>query len=462
MQTITRFAPSPTGALHIGGVRTALYNWLYAQHMQGECILRIEDTDKQRSSAASSQQIIDTLEWLGLDCSSVYYQSERDQLYQEQVQRLLAEDKAYYCHCSTQRLEQLREQQMADKQKPRYDNHCRDKHLDTTEGAVIRLRAPKEGAVSFDDAVRGTITINNQELDDLVLVRSDGSPTYNLSCTIDDAAMGITLVMRGDDHINNTPRQIHIYQALGYPIPQFAHLPMILGSDGKRLSKRHGALSALEYKNLGFLPEALLNYLARLGWSHSNQEIFSRQELTEYFNLSNINTSPASYSIDKLTWTNKQHLKETPIEKVLQLLESFQPTARAITQQTQQLIPLYLERCDTLAELCEALTPYTSDSIDIDAQAAKKHLRPVALEPLQHIKKTLEQLDDWQVESLHQAIEQSAQELNLAMGKIGMPLRVAITGRSFSPALDQVLACMDKATVIARIDTAIELVQARI
>ena len=270
-----------------------------------------------------------------------------------------------------QRLDKLREQQMASKQKPRYDDCCRDKNLANAEGAVIRLRSPKHGFVSFDDAVRGNISINNQELDDLILMRSDGSPTYNLSCAIDDAEMGITLVMRGDDHINNTPRQIHIYQALGYPEPKFAHLPMILGADGKRLSKRHGALSALEYRDLGFLPDALLNYLARLGWSHSNQEIFSRNELTNYFNLSSISKSPASYSTEKLKWTNKQHLKETPIDTILKLLNRLHPTARAINKQTQQLIPLYLDRCDTLVELSEALTPYTSDDIEIDQQAAK-------------------------------------------------------------------------------------------
>ena len=461
MQTTTRFAPSPTGALHIGGVRTALYNWLYAKHMKGECILRIEDTDKQRSSLESSQQIIDTLGWLGFDYSSVYYQSKRSELYQNKVQKLLDEGKAYYCHCSPQRLDKLREQQMASKQKPRYDDCCRDKNLANAEGAVIRLRSPKHGFVSFDDAVRGNISINNQELDDLILMRSDGSPTYNLSCAIDDAEMGITLVMRGDDHINNTPRQIHIYQALGYPEPKFAHLPMILGADGKRLSKRHGALSALEYRDLGFLPDALLNYLARLGWSHSNQEIFTRNELTNFFNLSSISKSPASYSTEKLKWTNKQHLKETPIDTILKLLNRLHPTARAINKQTQQLIPLYLDRCDTLIELSEALTPYTSDDIEIDQQAAKKHLRPVALEPLQQIKKALQQTDNWQADELHQVIETSAQELNLAMGKVGMPLRVAITGRSFSPALGQVLACMDKETVIARIDAAINTVKLR-
>ena len=371
MQTTTRFAPSPTGSLHLGGVRTALYSWLHARHNQGRCILRIEDTDRERSTPESTQQILDTLDWLAIDYDAIYYQSERNSIYQQRIEQLLAEDKAYYCHCSHDRLNQLREQQMAAQRKPRYDGHCRDKNLDSAAGAVIRLRTPQEGTIVFNDRVRGTIEISNQELDDLILVRSDASPTYNFCCVIDDAEMDITLVMRGDDHINNTPRQIHIYQALGYPIPEFAHLPMILGSDGKRLSKRHGALGVLDYQHAGYLPDALLNYLARLGWSYGDQEIFSRKELINRFTLDSISKSPASYSADKLLWTNKQHLKEMPLEQVCIRLEPFL-TPISLLPQIIQLLPLYIERSDSLLQLSQSLTPYTSDTIEFEQQAAKK------------------------------------------------------------------------------------------
>ena len=458
MQTTTRFAPSPTGSLHLGGVRTALYSWLHARHNQGTFILRIEDTDKERSTPESTQQILNSLDWLAIDYDAIYYQSQRNPIYQQRIEQLLAEDKAYYCHCSPDRLDQLREQQMAAQHKPRYDGHCRDKNLSSAAGAVIRLRTPQKGTIAFHDQIRGAIEIDNQELDDLILVRSDASPTYNFCCVIDDAEMNITLVMRGDDHINNTPRQIHIYNALGYPIPDFAHLPMILGSDGKRLSKRHGALGVLDYQQAGYLSDGLLNYLARLGWSYGDQELFSRTELTDKFTLNTISKSPASYSTDKLLWTNKQHLKNMPVEQVHVLLEPFlAPTS--LSPQTVQLLPLYIERSDTILQLAQSLAPYTKDVVEFEQQAAKKHLRPVALEPLQSVKKSLEQLTDWQAETLHNCIHQTAEQLGLGMGKVGMPLRVAITGTSFSPSLDQVLACIAKEQVLARIDTAIRFIE---
>lgn len=325
MTVRTRFAPSPTGFLHVGGVRTALFSWLYAKRHQGKFILRIEDTDRERSTDESVQAILDGMAWLGLDCDEgPFYQTKRYERYNQVAEQFLAEGKAYRCECSKERLESLREAQLAAKEKPRYDGHCRNKNLAASNTPfVIRFKNPDHGVVSFQDEVYGEIHINNNELDDLILVRSDGHPTYNFAVVIDDLDMNITHVIRGDDHINNTPRQINLFKALNAPIPTFAHLPMILGDDGKRLSKRHGAVSVLQFKELGVLPHALLNYLVRLGWSYGDQEIFSVEEMIAHFDLKNVSRGVSSFNYDKLYWLNQHYQKSDAPESVAEALMAF-------------------------------------------------------------------------------------------------------------------------------------------
>ncbi|MEE4217963.1 MAG: glutamate--tRNA ligase [Xanthomonadales bacterium] len=462
----TRFAPSPTGYLHVGGARTALFCYLQARATGGIFILRIEDTDLERSTPESVQAILDGMEWMGLDYDEgPFYQTQRFDRYAEVVQKLLSEGQAYPCYCSKERIDAIREEQMKQGLKPRYDGRCRA-GAEVVEGVrpVIRFRNPLEGNVVFDDLVRGRISISNDELDDLVIARPDGSPTYNFTVVVDDMDMDVSLVIRGDDHINNTPRQINIYKALGAELPDFAHVPMILGDDGARLSKRHGAVSVLQYRDDGYLPQALVNYLVRLGWSHGDQEIFSREEMIEYFDIRDVNRKASAFNTDKLDWLNQHYMRELPAEEVARHLAwQFEDQGIDTTAgpALEDLVSVQAERVKTLKEMAQQSRSFFEDYEEFDPGAAKKHLRPVAEAPLQAIAGKLAGLDNWEPEALDHAVRSTAEELEVGMGKIAQPLRVALTGTAISPSIDKTLWLTGRDRSLARIQKAIEFVQAR-
>ena len=466
MNVRTRFAPSPTGFLHVGGVRTALFSWLYAKHHQGQFILRIEDTDKERSTQESVQAILDGMAWLGLESDEgPFYQTDRYDRYNEVALQFLAEGKAYRCECSKERLEALRESQMAAKEKPRYDGHCRNKNLPLSNNPfVIRFKNPATGTVSFSDEVYGDIHVDNSELDDLILVRSDGHPTYNFAVVIDDLDMKISHVIRGDDHINNTPRQINLFKALNAPVPVFAHLPMILGEDGKRLSKRHGAVSVMQFKEMGILPHALLNYLVRLGWSHGDQEIFSVQEMIANFDLKNVSRGVSSFNYDKLYWLNQHYQKSDAPETVADALRwYFEKEGIDLSQgpDLKDLVLTQAERCKTLVEMCQMSLYFFTDSIEYDEDAVKKHLRPVVLEPLTALYARLQKVEQWQKDELQECINEICAQFDMNMGKIAQPLRVAVTGSGMSPAIDMTLQLLGKKRVLSRLEGALEKIKIR-
>jgi glutamyl-tRNA synthetase len=463
MQVRTRFAPSPTGSLHIGGARTALYCWLLARKCNGTFILRIEDTDLERSTPESVTAILESMAWLELDYQEgPFYQTQRFERYHAAIQLLLEQGKAYRCYCSKERLEKLREQQLANKEKPRYDGHCR--HLTAAEAPqqatyVVRFANPPQGTVGFDDQVRGLVTFQNSELDDLIIARSDGTPTYNFTVVVDDWDMKVTHVIRGDDHINNTPRQINILKALEAPIPLYAHVPMILGADGKRLSKRHGAVSVMQYRDEGFLPDALVNYLVRLGWSHGDQEIFSRQELIEYFSLREINRAPGAFNPEKLLWLNQHYIKHSDPEEIAKhLIWHMNKLGIDISKgpALTDLIQAQAERCKTLVEIAEKSRFFYQAEITYDQQAVEKNFTPETHIALQKLYQHFAELTDWKKESLHEIIQTTASELNLGMGKVAQPLRVALTGGTISPPIDITLVLLGKTISLTRIKKALE------
>ena len=462
----TRFAPSPTGVLHVGGARTALFCWLYSKKTNGKFVLRIEDTDLERSTPESVKAILDAMDWLGLDYDEgPYYQTQRFDHYQQAIQQLLDQGDAYYCKCSRERLEALREQQMADKQKPRYDGCCRDLGLEPKADTpmVVRFRNPKQGVVIFTDHVKGEISVDNRELDDLIIKRSDGSPTYNLSVVVDDMDMDITHVLRGDDHVNNTPRQVNILRALGASVPEYAHVPMILGDDGKRLSKRHGAVGVMEYFEEGYLPDAMLNYLVRLGWSHGDQEIFTREQMIDLFSLDGLNKSASSFNTDKLNWINQQYLMSSPLDTIVQLVEQRLKRLGIDHSATAELAPvvdLYRQRVSTINQLADSILYYFQDFDAYDPKAAAKALKPAALLPLQRLSEGLQALDKWTASEIHAVIEAVTVELDVGMGKVGQPLRVAVTGGSFSPPIDQTVELIGRERSLARLERAIDHVLA--
>ncbi|MFI3246994.1 MAG: glutamate--tRNA ligase [Ferrimonas sp.] len=466
MTVKTRFAPSPTGFLHVGGARTALYSWLYARHFGGQFVLRIEDTDLERSTQEAIDAIIEGMEWLGLNWEEgPYYQTKRFDRYNAVIDELLAQDKAYHCYCSRERLDALREQQMAAGEKPRYDGKCRHgAQPEAGATSVIRFKNPQEGSVVFNDKVRGPIEVANTELDDLIIRRTDGAPTYNFCVVIDDWDMGITQVVRGEDHINNTPRQINIYNALGAPVPEFAHVSMILGDDGAKLSKRHGAVSVMQYRDDGYLPAALLNYLVRLGWSHGDQEIFSLDEMIQLFALEAVSKSASAFNTDKLLWLNQHYMKTLPAIEVAAYLQWHFDDQGIDVQQGPSLvdlIPLMAERSHTLKELASSSRYFYEDFAEFEAGAAKKHLRPVAQEALELAGSKLAALTEWTAEAIHHCIQATADELGLGMGKVGMPLRVAVTGGGQSPSLDQTILLIGQARSVDRISKAVEFVANR-
>jgi len=462
MTIVTRFAPSPTGYLHVGGARTALYCWLYAHKTKGKFILRIEDTDIERSTSESVQAILDAMEWLELNYDEgPYYQTKRFDRYNDVIEQLVKEGKAYRCYCSKERLETMRNTQMENKEKPRYDGFCRNRQ-DQPEGPyVIRFKNPLDGVVEFDDLIRGKLIFSNEELDDLIIARSDGTPTYNFTVVVDDWDMNITHVIRGDDHINNTPRQINILYALGATPPFYAHVPMILGSDGKRLSKRHGAVSVMQYREQGFLPEALLNYLVRLGWSHGDQEVFSLAEMIDYFEIHDINRAPAAFNTEKLLWLNQHYIKHSdPVRVAKELAWHMQQLGIDTTDgpALTDIIKAQSERAKTLREMAEKSRYFYATEVVYNQDAVVKHLTADVLPALTEIRNGLSGLADWNKEAIHQVIVDTAEKMAQKLGKIAQPVRVAVTGDTISPPIDITLFLLGRERVLLRLDAALKQV----
>ena len=451
-----RFAPSPTGYLHIGGARTALFAWLWAKKTSSKFVLRIEDTDKERSTQASVDAILDGMEWLGLDYDEgPIYQSDRTERYQEVINELLSNGKAYYCDCSKDRLEEMRENQIANKEKPKYDGCCRNKAL--KEG-VIRFLNPSEGSVVFDDFVKGEVSISNFELDDLVISRSDGSPTYNLTVVVDDHDMEIDCVIRGDDHINNTPKQINLYKAMGWPLPDFAHVPMILGSDGSRLSKRHGALNLLSYRDEGFLPEALLNYIVRLGWASGDQEIFSVKEMIDLFELKNINNSPASFNQEKLEWINQAYIKSTDINNLVKNLKWHLNNLNLNLDNgpnINELADSLRERSGSLVDMAKSCAMFYCDFDTFDSVQANKVFNAKSKPILEDLASNLNSVDIWKAENIHSVIKSICDKRSVGFGKVGQPFRLALSGDGKSGSIDISAQFVGKERTLDRLEKAI-------
>ncbi|MGR9013208.1 MAG: glutamate--tRNA ligase [Gammaproteobacteria bacterium] len=463
MSIKTRFAPSPTGYLHVGGARTALFSWLYARKHGGKFILRIEDTDLERSTQESVDAILEGMTWLGLEYDEgPFYQTHHFDRYKAIIQQLLDQGDAYYCYCSKDELEQLRTEQMANKEKPRYNGKCRDSgEPNNGREAVIRFKNPVDGAVTIPDLIKGDIVVGNKELDDLIIARGDGTPTYNLTVVVDDMDMQVTHVIRGDDHINNTPRQMNILKALGAEMPQYAHLPMILGSDGARLSKRHGAVSVMQFRDDGYLPEALLNYLVRLGWSHGDQEIFSVDEMIEHFALENVNVSASTFNTEKLLWLNHHYIMNSDPAHVARHL-SWHMGELGIDPTTGpslvDVVKGQRERCKTLVEMAAASVYFYRDFDAYDEKAAKKNFKPDAAEVLARLHDEFAAVPEWQGEALHQIVVNLAEVMELGLGKVAQPLRVAVCGSAVSPAIDITLSLLGKEKTLARIQRAIKYI----
>jgi glutamyl-tRNA synthetase len=456
---ITRFPPSPTGYLHVGGARTALFNWLYARHTKGRFVLRIEDTDTLRSTQESVDAIFEALEWLGIEWDDgPYFQSQRHDIYQEYIDKLVASGHAYYCTCSTEKLEAMRAEAMEKGGKPKYDGTCRDKGLAKTENAVVRFKAPLSGTTVLEDVVKGSIVFQNDELDDYIICRSDGTPTYNFVVVIDDITMHINTIIRGDDHVMNTPKQMLIYNALDLPLPTYGHVPMVLGSDKTRLSKRHGATSVTAYRDMGFLPDAFINYLVRLGWSFGDQEFFTRVELIEKFSLENIGRSAGVFDQEKLLALNAEHIKVTPIKTLAALLIPFLKQEAIDAQEgpfIESVIETLVPRSKTLQEMARDAVFYFSDFIEYEQKAAKKFLKANALEPLTMLVAELEQIDNFTEEHLEDAFRAVMEKSGLKLGKIAQPVRVALTGRTASPGIFEIIAIIGKDKVLDRLKKAI-------
>ena len=466
MTVRTRFAPSPTGYLHVGGARTALFAWLYARRHGGQFILRIEDTDRERSSQASVDAILKGLDWLGVDFDEgPFYQTQRMEQYREQIKTLLGRDLAYHCYCTREELDAMREEQRARGDKPRYDGRCRNRQS-SREGVdpVVRFKNPLDGEVVFEDLIRGHMVFANQELDDLIIARPDGTPTYNFTVVVDDLDMAITDVIRGDDHINNTPRQINILRGLGGELPRYAHVPMILATDGQRLSKRHGAVGVMQFRDDGYVPEALLNYLVRLGWSHGDQEIFSREEMISLFDVVDVNRAAAAFDMEKLQWLNQHYIKASAADSLAdQLSLQLESLGTDCTNgpALSDVVIAQQERAKTMREMAENSVYFYQEFEDFEEKAAKKNLKPDAESPLRNLRERFESLADWRAEPIHEAVVRTAEEAHLKLGKIAQPLRVAVSGRGFSPPIDITLELVGRDRTLARIDRALDYILAR-
>jgi len=463
----TRFAPSPTGYLHVGSVRTALYAWLYARHHGGEFILRIEDTDRERSTQEAVDAILDGMTWVGLEADQPpIYQTSRFDRYAEVTDQLIAAGKAYRCYCTREEIDAMRAQAQAEGLKPRYDGRCRDR-AEPREGIapVVRFKNPLDGEVVLDDVVKGRIVFANAELDDLIIARSDGTPTYNFTVVVDDADMRISHVIRGDDHVNNTPRQINLFHALGLASPAYAHLPMIHGSDGAKLSKRHGAVNVLEYQEMGFLPDALLNYLLRLGWSRGDQEIFTREEMISLFDLSHVSRSAANFDPLKLLWVNQQQIQQASTAALSQLLDA-QLRRQGLNPGNGPPLALAVEalreRSQTMLEMAEKAHCYYEEYESFDEKSAKAHLRSVAREVLVALLAAFGKVIDWNEEPLQAIVERVAEEQGLKLGKVAQPLRVALTGQASSPGIGATLVLVGRERTLHRIERAVRYIDDRI
>jgi len=454
----TRFPPSPTGYLHIGGARTALFNWLYARHTGGTFVLRIEDTDVERSTKQSADAIIDSLNWLGIDWDEgPFYQSERLDIYKQYVQKLLDNGHAYYCTCSPETLEAKRKEALEKGLAVKYDGHCREKNLDSSDEAVVRFRAPETGTTIVNDKVKGNVKFQNYELDDFIIQRQNGMPTYNFVVVVDDVEMKINTIIRGDDHLTNTPRQILLYQALNAPLPDFAHVPMVLGSDKSRLSKRHGAMSVLEYQDMGYLPDALINYLVRLGWSHGDQEFFTRNELIEKFSLDHIGKSAGVFNPEKLLAINADHIKAATPEIIADRIPSF--LSKYDIADTDQLhlknvIETLQIRSKTLIEMAENAQFYYNDITKYDEKASKKFLKTNAIQPLKILAQKMVDIDTLDEALLEKIFKEIMEITGLKLGKIAQPVRVALTGKSASPGLLEMMNVLGNEVVIKRLNEA--------
>ncbi len=456
---VTRFPPSPTGYLHVGGARTALFNWLYARHTQGRFVLRIEDTDRVRSTKESVDAIFEALEWLGIDWDDgPYFQSERLELYGEYIDKLAQAGKAYYCTCSPEKIDAMRKAAMAAGGKPKYDGTCREKGLPKTEGAVVRFKAPLVGSTIIKDVIKGPIEFQNSELDDFVIARSDGTPTYNFVVVVDDITMGINTIIRGDDHAMNTPKQIHLYHALGSELPVYGHVPMVLGADRTRLSKRHGAMSVTAYREMGYLPEAVLNYLVRLGWSYGDQEFFHTAELIEKFSLENIGKSAGIFDQEKLQALNADHIQAMAPQKLYPHLQPF--LARAgydpgPGDYIEKIIATLNQRSKTLQEMADAAGFYFADDIEYEEKAARKFLKPAALEPVRLLAEKLTALKVFAEKPLEDVFRAVMEETGLKLGKIAQPVRVALTGRTASPGIFEIIEIIGREKVLKRLAKAV-------
>lgn len=461
----TRFAPSPTGYLHIGGARTAIFNWLFARRHKGKFILRIEDTDQERSTDESTNEILESMKWLGMDWDEgPYFQAKRVEIYNEHVERLIKEGKAYYCTCSPEELEAKRQKALSEGKKPKYDGKCRGNTKKPDVPAAVRFLSPDEGYTVVDDIIKGRVVVDNSELDDLIIRRSDGWPTYNFCVVIDDATMKMTHVIRGDDHLNNTPRQIQIYEALGYAVPKFGHVPMILGSDKTRLSKRHGATSVMAYKDMGYLPEALFNYLVRLGWSHGDQEIFGRDELIEVFNLENIGKSAGVFNPEKLLWLNAHYIKESDAKKLSALATPFLEAKGfdlSKGPRLEDVVNTLKERSKTILEMADFSEFYFREEVMYDEKASEKFLKPEMATVFGSILSRLKSVND--AEFRHDGIEKAfgdvMAETGLKLKDLAQPVRVALTGGTISPGIFEVMEVLGKERTLRRLEKAAEFVR---
>jgi len=470
-----RFAPSPTGFLHIGGARTALFNWLYAKHNDGTFILRIEDTDRERSTDEYITAILDGMKWLGLDCDEgPFRQTDRFDIYKKYIDKLLKEGKAYHCYCSPEELDAARKEAMKEGRALKYNGKCRNNdRVQGFEGSrvqgvtpVVRFKMPIEGQTVVKDLIKGVVEFNNEQLDDLIIQRSDGTPTYNLVVVVDDVDMGITHVIRGDDHLNNTPRQFQIYEALGYAVPKFAHLPMILGSDKARLSKRHGATSVTAYRDEGYLPDALVNYLVRLGWSYGDQEIFTNEELIEHFSLENVGNAASVFDPEKLNWPNAQYIMSSPAERLAELVMPFLVKDGLIREGNPldnawlcKAIETLKERSKTLIELASSLRYYIAEDVEYDEKAKKKFLNEKSLDLLVELRDALIPAVDFNGTELEKIFKSIVEKHDTKLGNLAQPVRVAMTGGSASPGIFEVLEVLGKDKTIRRLDKAIEAIK---
>jgi glutamyl-tRNA synthetase len=465
MTVVTRFAPSPTGLLHVGGARTALFCWLYARHHGGRFILRIEDTDRERSTEEAVRVILDGMRWLDLAADEgPYFQTQRYQRYRAVIAQLLERGAAYRCYCTKEELEAMRQQQLQAKQKPRYDGRCRER-IEARAGVepAIRFKNPLDGEVIVDDQVHGRVVFQNSELDDLIIARSDGNPTYNFCVVVDDMDMGVTHVIRGDDHLNNTPRQINMLRALGATLPVYAHVPMILGSDGAKLSKRHGAVSVLQYQQDGYLPDALLNYLVRLGWSHGDQEVFTREEMIAAFDIKDVNKGAAAFDPEKLLWLNQQHMMRAPTGTLAAGLGSRLAALGVVVDDDRLLEGVanaQRERARTFNEMADNSLFFFCEIESYDDKAARKNLTPESAPVLQALEDGFKPLSDWNAGSIHEVINAVAQRYGVGLGKVAQPLRVALSGGAVSPPIDITVALLGKEKTCRRIQDALRWAQA--